>query len=67
MRGLDREGSSVDYVARGVAARIVQHEYDHLNGMLFVDRMRDLRSLAFSAEWDRYLTAEDRMEFAAVV
>lgn len=67
VRGLDRDGSSVDYVASGVEARIVQHEYDHLNGMLFVDRMRDLRSLAFSAEWDRYLTADDGVEFAAVV
>jgi len=67
VRGLDREGQSLDYVSSGVEARIVQHEYDHLNGMLFVDRMRDLRSLAFSAEWDRYLTGEGQMEFAAVV
>jgi peptide deformylase len=55
VRGLDRRGEPLDYVARGFEARIVQHEFDHLNGVVFVDRMRDLRSLAFYDEWESYL------------
>ncbi len=68
VRGLDRHGELLDYVADGIEARIVQHEYDHLNGMLFLDRMRDLRSLAFSEEWERYLSGDgEHVEHAAVV
>ncbi|MEM7350978.1 MAG: peptide deformylase [Acidobacteriota bacterium] len=59
IHALDREGETLDYRAEGYEARIVQHEYDHLNGVIFLDRMRDLRSLAFGAEWEKYLTADD--------
>lgn len=55
VRGLDREGRPLDYVTRGFEARIVQHEFDHLNGVVFLDRMRDLRTLAFYEEWERFL------------
>lgn len=55
VRGLDRNGAPLDYVARGFEARIVQHEFDHLNGVLFLDRMRDLKSLAFYDEWAAHL------------
>ena len=68
IRGLDRAGESVDAVASGLEGRVIQHEYDHLNGMLFLDRMRDLRSLAFSAEWERYMAGDgERVEYSAVV
>lgn len=56
--GLDREGRRVDTTAHGFEARIVQHEFDHLNGVVFLDRMRDLRSLAFAEEWRDYMTAD---------
>lgn len=59
VHGLDRTGHPIDYRAEGYEARIVQHELDHLNGIVFLDRMRDLRSLAFTEEWDRYLTSPD--------
>ena len=55
VRGLDRQGRPLDYVAHGFEARIVQHEFDHLNGVVFLDRMRDLRALAFREEWERYM------------
>ena len=42
-------------VPPGFEARIVQHEFDHLNGVVFLDRMRDLRALAFREEWERYM------------
>ncbi len=59
VRGLDREGAALDFLAEGFEARIVQHEFDHLNGILFLDRMRDLQSLAFYDEWERFLQGEE--------
>ena len=56
LRGLDAEGGALDLTLDGLAARRVQHAYDHLNGVLFLDRMRDLRSLAFNEEWALYLS-----------
>ena len=55
LRGLDRHGRPVDRVVEGFEARIVQHEFDHLNGVLFLDRMRDLASLAYFDEWQEFL------------
>jgi peptide deformylase len=55
LRGLDRQGNPVDRVVEGFEARIVQHEFDHLNGVLFLDRMRDLASLSFLDEWQEFL------------
>ncbi len=59
VRGQDRDGRVLDYRAEDDEARILQHEYDHLNGVGFLDRMRDLHSLAFGAEWEEYMTEGD--------
>ncbi len=59
VHAFDRHGKALDYRTKGYEARIVQHEYDHLNGIVFLDRMRDLRSLAFGAEWEEFLTTND--------
>lgn len=59
VRALDRRGQPLLYVAEGFEARIVQHEFDHLNGVLFLDRMRDLKSLAFYEEWEEHLRGSD--------
>lgn len=55
VRGLDRKGQRLNYSASGFEARIVQHEFDHLNGVVFLDRMRDLKALAYLDEWERYM------------
>jgi peptide deformylase len=60
VQGLDREGHALDYVVSGFEARIVQHEYDHLNGVVFLDRMRDFKTLAFFDEWEHYLVGSPR-------
>jgi len=62
VRGLDRDGQPLDYVAAGLEARIVQHEFDHLNGVIFLDRMRDLHSLAYFEEWERYMIDRSRQD-----
>jgi len=55
LRGVDPRGETLDLMLDGLQARLVQHAYDHLNGVVFLDRMRDLRSLAFSQEWALFL------------
>ena len=49
-RGLNPDGRPVDRVASGFHARLVQHEVDHLDGVLYPERMRDLATLAFVEE-----------------
>jgi len=55
LRGLNARGEPLDLTLDGRQARLIQHAYDHLNGVVFLDRMRDLKSLSFSAEWEIYL------------
>ena len=43
VRGLDREGESYKIEGTGLLARALQHEIDHLDGSLFVDRLRGLK------------------------
>jgi peptide deformylase len=51
---LDRHARVVSMTASGFPARVIQHETDHLDGVLFVDRMDSLESLTFLAEYGRY-------------
>ena len=50
----DRAGEKIDLVAKEFFARVIQHETDHLKGIVYVDRMQDLSTLSFIAEWQRY-------------
>lgn len=54
VRAYDREGERVEIHAREFGARVIQHETDHLDGILFVDRMRSFESLSFLDEYSRY-------------
>ncbi len=49
-RARDRHGAEVSGVATGLFARVLQHEVDHLDGVLYPMRMNDLRELAFTSE-----------------
>ena len=49
-RGVSHEGQPVERSARGFHARVVQHELDHLEGILYPQRMRDLTKLIFESE-----------------
>ena len=46
--GFDVEGEPIDRIAEGFHARVVQHECDHLEGLLFPMRVRDLRQFGFT-------------------
>jgi len=50
----DRESNRQVVDAKEFFARVIQHETDHLNGIVYVDRMRDLRTLSHIAEWNKY-------------
>ena len=50
----DREANPVDLMAKDFFARVIQHETDHLNGIVYVDRMSDLRTLSHIAEWNKH-------------
>lgn len=51
---LNRDGKRVEIEARNFPARVIQHETDHLDGVLFFDRMRTFESLTFLDEYSRY-------------
>ncbi|HPW56567.1 MAG: peptide deformylase [Thermoanaerobaculaceae bacterium] len=52
--GLDVDGAPLRIEAEGLHARVIQHEVDHLDGIVFVDRMQDLSTLMYEEEWDRF-------------
>jgi peptide deformylase len=58
-RGLDRHGRKIELKVTGFSARVVQHETDHLDGVLFLDRMKSFESLTFLDEFSRYWSRED--------
>jgi len=59
VQALDRHGKPVRFTAKGFPARVIQHEYDHLDGVLFFDRMTTFESLTFLDEYDRYWSHDD--------
>jgi peptide deformylase len=48
--GFDVEGNPIDRVAEGFHARVVQHECDHLDGILYPQRMTDMSKFGFTKE-----------------
>ena len=50
----DRRGKPLNFTAGDFFARVIQHEYDHLIGTTFLDRMKSLETLTFLEEYSRY-------------
>ncbi len=59
---LDREGEKITIEAEGFTARAYQHELDHLDGVLYVDRLVDTTQLYFKDEFVRYGRGGDEEE-----
>ena len=51
VQALDRSGKKVSFAASGYHARVLQHEIDHLNGLVYLDRMPDMKSLAYTVKF----------------
>jgi peptide deformylase len=54
VKAIDRHGKAVELRLKNFPARVVQHETDHLDGVLFVDRMSSMQSLTFLDEYSRF-------------
>ncbi len=51
---LDRDARPQGTLAKDFFARVIQHETDHLDGIVYLDRMRDLSTLSHIAEWQKH-------------
>ncbi len=60
--GFDTTGNRVSRTARGFHARVVQHECDHLDGILFPSRMQDMSKLLFESEAHHWLEQQEEQK-----
>lgn len=51
VRAIDRDGRPIAFEAEGFHARVLQHEIDHLDGIVYLDRMKDLKSLGYTVKF----------------
>ncbi|HXV79612.1 MAG TPA: peptide deformylase [Candidatus Binatia bacterium] len=54
VQGWSRDGKPLEFIAADFHARVIQHECDHLNGKVYLDRMNDFSTLTFLTEFARY-------------
>jgi len=59
VKALDRTGRTIELALKDFPARVAQHETDHLDGVLFFDRMRTFQSLTFLDEYSRFHAKDD--------
>ena len=60
--GFDMNGNLIKKKAEGLHARIVQHEFDHLNGILYINRLVDSRAFGFIDEIEEYWKNNNKSE-----
>ena len=65
--GYDREGNDVSFVSKGISAGTFQHELDHLDGLIYTDRMKDASSLTTIDEFSRYFEEEFKKQVISIV
>ncbi len=53
VRGFDAEGQAIEVEADGLLARALQHEIDHLDGILFIDRLTTFKRRALLKKWKK--------------
>jgi peptide deformylase len=59
VKGLDREGRPIELRLKDFSARVAQHEADHLDGVLFFDRMTSMGTLTYLDEYSRYWAKDE--------
>jgi len=65
--GYDREGNDVSFISKGISAGTFQHELDHLDGLIYTDRMKDASSLTTIDEFSRYFEEEFKKQVISIV
>ena len=58
----DREGNFITIKAEGFPAVVLQHEIDHLQGKVFLDRMTDLSQLSYLEEFEEYIADKETID-----
>ena len=66
LAAVDAHGNPFTLIAEGLTAGTLQHEFDHLEGRLFVDHLEPSQSLTTWANYERYMQAEFEREAAAI-
>ena len=59
LKAYDRDGDRIEKRATGFEAVVLQHEIDHLNGKVFLDRMEDLTQLSYQEEFEEFWLKKD--------
>jgi peptide deformylase len=54
----DESGNRFRLSADGMLARVIQHEYDHLNGIEFTEKITDMRKIMSSEEYKKYMASK---------
>jgi peptide deformylase len=67
VQALDRHGDAIDTEVRGITAGTFQHEVDHLDGTLFIDRVTSPSTFSTWKEWKRHQEPSFRAQVEAVV
>ena len=67
IEGLDRDGQSLSFIAKGISAGTFQHELDHLDGLVFTDRMNDASSLTTIDEFAANHEEEFKQQVISIV
>ena len=62
VRGVDKDGNPVDIEADGLLARCLQHEIDHLNGVLFIDHISTLKRTLYNKKVKKMMKRTDSAE-----
>ena len=62
VKGYDRHGKEIRLEADGLAARCIQHEIDHLDGICFVDRLSPLKRSMFRKKWPKILESLEKKD-----
>lgn len=62
VKAYDKHGKAGEFVLDGFPAIVVQHECDHLDGVLYVDKLADTRRFGFEEEADRYFDMNDDLD-----
>lgn len=56
---LNEKGEANELIAEGFLATVVQHELDHLFGVLYVDRIKDMSLLTYQEEYEQFLSGKE--------
>ena len=59
VRALNADGDAIEHQFDGFAATVVQHELDHLDGTLYIDRLKDTKLLMYESEFEMFVPPDD--------